>query len=203
MDRAKIRLSPKEAELVVDAEVILTKNSVLAKVKSLLEQLVPAQQELLQAYAKFIPPEVLSTSPKISRGENYKGLPYLVLDQPRRFEQHNHFAIRTMFWWGHYFSLTLQLSGQYKQQFEAPLARSVNVFLDQGFSICNSDDEWEHDIGPVNYLDLASLQPGDFHRLLATRPFIKLSRAIPLEKWEEADLLLLGGFEAILKGLRG
>ena len=42
----------------------------------------------------FLPAEMLFHSPKISKGENYKGLPYVMLDYPRCFGKTDIFAIR-------------------------------------------------------------------------------------------------------------
>ena len=113
MDIAKIRLSPEEEALVATTDWILTKNNVLQKIKQLLLALQSRQQDLLLPF-NSLPEEVLKSSPKISRGENYKGLPWLVLDYPRYFNKADVFAIRTLFWWGNFFSITLHLSGSYK-----------------------------------------------------------------------------------------
>src|SRR5688572_25425075 len=115
MSEAKIRLSAKEAELIGNAEIILTKNAILRKVNELLAVLQQEQRNLIMASAATLPIGVVRSSPKISRGENYKGLPYQVLDHPRVFEQENIAAVRTMFLWGNFFSVTLHLSGNYKK----------------------------------------------------------------------------------------
>src|SRR5688572_30593643 len=107
---AKIQLSTLELELVNNTEWILTKNGIIEKVKKLLHDIQMAQHEVLIAAQDQLPAEVLMPSPKISRGENYKGLPYLILDNPRFFDKQDIFAIRTMFWWGHFFSITLHVS---------------------------------------------------------------------------------------------
>jgi hypothetical protein len=108
MQGSKIRLSPSEAALVGNAEIILTKNSILQKTVALLAQL---QEEITSQ--KALPP--FSPSAKISKGENYRGLPYAVLDYPRIAGGEDLFFIRSMFWWGHFFSSTLQLAGAYKE----------------------------------------------------------------------------------------
>jgi len=82
-DSSKIQLSPFEQQLVTNYEWLLTKNGILEKIKGSLGILQQRQQELLQQAGSFLPPEVLTVSAKISRGENYLGLPYLMLDQPR------------------------------------------------------------------------------------------------------------------------
>ena len=84
MDATKIRLSAKEAELIANADWILTKNEILKKVKHLLEELMKEQQKHIRS-CHGLPAEILVPPPKISKGENYRGLPYLVLDHPRYF----------------------------------------------------------------------------------------------------------------------
>ena len=113
MDRTKIRLSQEEEELVATADWILTKNRVIQKINQLLSNVQTSQQQFLQT-CTTLEKEVLASSPKISKGENYKGLPWLVLDYPRSFNKEEVFAIRTLFWWGNFFSVTLHLSGKYK-----------------------------------------------------------------------------------------
>ena len=103
----KIQLSSAETELMQNASVILTKNSVLQKIKMLLEEVQEQQldfvsQHNLDKTGFFLVP------PKISKGENYSGLPYLIQDYPRITSAKNIFFIRNMFWWGNFFSSTLQ-----------------------------------------------------------------------------------------------
>src|SRR6187402_1155865 len=114
IQRTKIQFLPAEMDLVSTPDIILTKNAILQKIKSFLEELQLKQQDILQEYSSDLPEAPLKVSPKISRGENYKGLPWLVLDNPRYFQHNNIFAIRTMFWWGNFFSITLHLSGNNK-----------------------------------------------------------------------------------------
>lgn len=104
MNPAKIRLSATELELVTNTDWILTKNGIIQKVKNMLEALQAEQQEYLAKEKINFPAEFTSSLPKISKGENYKGLPYLVLDHPRYFNKENVFTIRTMFWCGKFFS---------------------------------------------------------------------------------------------------
>src|SRR5688572_33065082 len=109
MQGSKIRLSPAELELFSDAQVILTKNSIIQKTVALLSHV---QEVLLPQAPSFI--QATSPSPKISKGENYKGLPYVILDYPRIAKAQDLFFIRSMFWWGQLFSSTLQVSGSYR-----------------------------------------------------------------------------------------
>ena len=71
-------------------------------------------------------------SAKISKGENM-GLPWVMLDYPRLFGQEDVLAIRTMFWWGHCFSVTLHLKGRYYGAY-LPLLRERGGIGGGGFS---------------------------------------------------------------------
>jgi len=98
----------------------------------------PEGQQELQA--------ILQVPPRISKGENYKGLPWVVLDYPRCFGRDDVLAVRTLFWWGHYFSVTLHLKGSYKEMFlpvirdHLPLLGAAGFFI--GVSTTNGGMSW-------------------------------------------------------------
>src|ERR1700743_3182070 len=84
--------------------------------------------------------------PKISRGENYRGLPWVMLDYPRVFGREDVLAIRTMFWWGHGFSVTLHLKGKYQELFLPVIRRRQHELSAQGFYMGVGADEWRHEL---------------------------------------------------------
>src|SRR5258706_2726482 len=93
----KIQLSQQEMELVNNADWILTKNGIILKVRHLLANLQRHQQDHLGSQQSPLPSEILKPAPKISRGENSRGLPYLILAYPRPFVPKKIFPIRPMF----------------------------------------------------------------------------------------------------------
>ncbi len=129
---------------------LLTKNRILEKVKGLL-QLIQEEQEDYLSNNAALPAIVRSISAKISKGENYNGLPYLVLDQPRLFIKEDMYAIRTMFWWGNFFSTTLLLSGKYKTQLQHRVIDSYDVLKQDGYYLCINADPWEHHFESGNF----------------------------------------------------
>lgn len=201
MDKAKLRLSAKEAELVANADWILTKNHILQKVKWLLEDLQSQQQQFLLSHSPVIPSEVLAVSPKISRGENYKGLPYLVLDQPRYFGKDDHFAIRSMFWWGNFFSITLHLSGHYKKMYERKIEAAFNALKENSFFIGVSNEQWEHHFEADNYLPLTGMTERDLKTTIADKDFIKLAKRFSFEQWDNAEEMLFISFRQLIDWL--
>lgn len=194
MNEAKIRLSKKETELVTNTGWILTKNVILKKINSLLENLISEQQGILHSYKSVIPDEVLATSPKISKGENYHGLPWRILDYPRLFNKENIFAIRSLFWWGNFFSVTIHISGIYKEQFETSIIADFRKLKEQNIYCCINDDPWEHHFEKNNYASLNSWIKKDFKKFVQEKEFIKLSAKIPLEPWDNIPEALLSNF---------
>jgi hypothetical protein len=201
MSKAKIRLSQKELELVIDAGFILTKNTILEKAKHLLLELQEKQQNFLQHPQLFLGTDGLNLSPKISKGENYKGLPYLILDYPRVFKDTNIFAVRTMFWWGHFFSTTLHLSGDYKKISEDKIIASFPLLTEKEFFYCVNDSPWEHDFEAGNYLPLTTISKTELEKRIREKPFIKLAIKTPLHQWDDAPDILFNYFREIIEML--
>jgi hypothetical protein len=172
--------------LVTDPAVILTKNSVMAKV---VEMMAGLSEEYRAAW-------VSPDAPKISRGENYRGLPWVMLDYPRVFGREDVFAIRTMFWWGHGFSVTLHLKGRYKEEYLPGIERRWAELADAGFHVGVSAEEWRHEHTPDNYRGIR--EAGDLRQ---ERNFLKLSAAVELNRWTDAPEELLGMFKTLISAL--
>ncbi|HEX6191518.1 MAG TPA: hypothetical protein VFZ42_04105 [Chitinophagaceae bacterium] len=201
MNLAKIRLSPIEMDLVTNADWILTKNGIMRKAWQLLEGLQEYQQGLNMQYHQQLPAEVMRIPAKISKGENYRGLPYLVLDHPRFFEKGNSFAIRTMFWWGHFFSITLHLSGEMKRIYTRSLQKGYAQMVNNGYFISNNDAEWEHHFESDNYCLLSKISQQDYQLQLQERPFVKLAQKVTLDKWNDAHDLLAKYYSELMEML--
>lgn len=190
-------LTTEEQAVAFDAAWIYRKNSVMAKVMELFGQL---HRELAgdAATAAFIFPEnCLQQGAKISRGERYKELPWVILDYPRYFSREDIFAFRTMFWWGHYFSCTLHLSGGIKARYAPALARGYERLAAGHFRVYLQHDPWQHDLNNGNYREVAEYTAQEWALLMEDRGFVKLAKPFGLEMWEKiipevvADYVLL------------
>lgn len=199
IQQTKIQFLPAEIELVSSPDIILTKNAILQKIKSFLEGFQLKQQDILQKYLSHLPEEVLKISPKISRGENYKGLPWLVLDNPRYFQHNNIFAIRTMFWWGNFFSITLHLSGNNKTGLLKKIAPHFSSLGESHFYICTGQKEWEHDIDPSSYKTISSLNKDELDTVITENSFLKLAVKFPIDSLEAIEDKLLRNYELLVK----
>ena len=184
---AKLQLSAEEMRLVTDPAWILTKNSIIRKVVEMFGELSGEWRDRFRL-ATELGSEV-GAEPKISKGEQYKGLPWVMLDYPRVFGKEDVQAIRTMFWWGHCFSITLHLKGRYLRTY-LPVIRTRMAELETaGFRPGIAEDEWEHEHTPGAW------------ETMGDRDFAKLSVNIGLDRWKEAPEILTTKFAVLARVL--
>jgi hypothetical protein len=196
MEGPKIQFSVAESELMQNAAVILTKNRVLEKCKLLLENVQQQQLEWIKN-ERITESEPFDISPKISRGENYLGLPYLILDYPRLSSANDLFFIRTMFWWGNFFSSTLHLSGKYKKDLQQNICSSYGQLQQHYLGV--HPDPWIHHFEPANYRGINSMPPGEFEDLCNKGAHLKIARSFPLSEWPSAPGSLFKEWKFLLQ----
>ena len=185
-----------------DAQLILTKNAILQKVNELLSNIHELQKEHLASLSHRLPADLFLNNGKIAKGENYQGLPYRMLDYPAFFKQDNILAIRTMFWWGHFFSITLHISGDFKSMMEKRLLAAFDKFDKQGLYCSTSDDQWHHDLESTNYALVNAIGRKAFEQNLREKDFIKLAYKIPLKQWDKAEDKLVEYFKGMTSWLK-
>ena len=194
MEVSKIHLSSAEIELMQNAEVILTKNRVLEKMRTLLEEVQDKQTEF--AGKNNLNSGIFNVSAKISKGENYLGLPYLILDYPRQSLENNFFFIRTMFWWGKFFSCTLHLANSSKEIFKERIIESYPKL--KNFYISISDDQWAHHLEETDYQKIDSMSEDQFRETCEHFDHIKITGRHSLTEWEIAPVKLLENWKLFL-----
>ena len=188
-NKSKLALSDEELQLVTSSEWILTKRIILDKVDILLGNLAVKQKAIIKKYKSILPIDVVASSAKISKGENYLQLPYRMLDYPRCFTGEHVFAVRTMFWWGNFFSVSLLLSGKYKDLFaEKILAKSVEFSKD--LFICVHDNPWQHHFEQTNYIVFYNFEKTQVEDLINQKDFLKIALKFELKQWNNIDSLL-------------
>ena len=175
MEETKIQFSPAEIELLCNKDVILTKNKVLGKIKRVLENLQDQCQTYILKKPALAQHEVFSFYPKISKGENYLGLPYLILDYPRCFQQQNILAVRTMFWWGNFYSTTLHMAGRFKTEFIHKTENGLAQLSNTDYYIGINPDPWVHHFEANNYVRISTLKEEEFQRVCKVQQHIKIA----------------------------
>jgi hypothetical protein len=198
IEETKITLSVKEQELVTNTDWILTKHAIIQKAVALFGALIEPMQQVITKEKDTLPQEVNSNYPKISKGENYQELPYVMLDYPRCFDKEDTLAIRTFFWWGNFFSVSLQLSGKHKINAEAVLLNNFSLLCEAGYAICISTDPWQHHFETDNYVAIKDYTQDGFSKILYSKDFIKIAKSLPVRHWNEAPLFIEQTFKELI-----
>jgi hypothetical protein len=180
----KITFSEAELEAILHPDFFYTKYAAMQKVMELLSETERILREIIVQHP-FLADHTNVVSPKIFRGENYRKLPYMVLDYPRRFSTETIFAFRTMFWWGKEFSFTLHLQHAALEHFRNAIIKNISELSGKQFYYSVYKTPWEYHFDPDNYRPLDEIlnEPGFIDSLRST-PFIKLSRKIPIKDFE-------------------
>lgn len=190
-------LSEEEQRILSDTRFLRLKHHISEKIISYLADIERAlHQEIGKTNLRF-PEGTFLKAGKISKGEQYKGLPYFILDYPRLFTQNEVFAFRTMLWWGHHFSCTLHLSGPFLEKIKASLIQKLTV-MDTAY-FCVNNQPWEYHFEPDNYLPLGTLGREAVARQIDTNGFVKLSDFIPLNNWDGYKSFALETFARFLQ----
>ena len=188
LQATKITLSAQEKQLIGNSEWILIKHAVINKVIELLNNMLVHFKQTVETGMHFLPAELRTAAPKISKGENYLSLPYVILDYPKFFYKKDVFAIRTMFWWGNFISCTLHLGGRYKILFQENIIKNINKKILDGLYLCINENEWQHHFGEDNYKSILAFTNDEIELLIKKQPFIKIALKYNLEEWDILQL---------------
>jgi len=194
---AKIALSDKELELVCNTDWILTKHSIIQKVYELFGDVLPLLENELRQKKNQLPEAIFIQSPKISKGENYELLPWVMLDYPRHFSKTATLAIRTFFWWGNFFSVCLQLSGSTKVNAADNIIKHYEWLQTAGYFICVNDNPWEHHFEPRNFIPISQLTKEEFSTIVLQQSFVKIAKKIAVEEWERVPAFITNVFTGL------
>ncbi len=199
MKHVKIQFSKVELDCMNDRDFLLRKRIITDKLCELLNGFAEILKAAPVSRTFIFPAGVDFQTGRISRGENYNGLPYVVLDFPRLFDKENIFAFRTMFWWGNYFSFTLHLKGEPLRQYRGALAAHCIKMKKQGVVLYIGGNEWEHDLNGEHYLRLGA-KAG---KILGEKDFIKLARRVELKDYKFLFETGLETYENFIEALSG
>ncbi len=199
-EEAKIQLSEREMELVNNTDWIFTKQKIIEKVYLLLGQLHNDYKKIVDSEKPFLPNKLSKPGGKISKGENYKGLPYVILDYPAIFSKESIIAIRTLFWWGNFFSISLHLSGVAVKS-AAISGKAIDFLKEKQFSVCVNENEWQHHFDPTNFVKTTELSDEEIKNL-GDKKFLKIAKKTELADWNSAAKILEEGFEEIIEFIK-
>ncbi|MEP7079845.1 MAG: hypothetical protein ABI784_03905 [Ginsengibacter sp.] len=175
MNTAKIHLSPQEIELLINPEWLLIKNQVIQKVMNVYGGIHQLFRQRIIENKAVLPLHISASGGKISKGNNFKGLPFVVLDYPANFGKKDVFCVRCFFLWGNYFIISLHLSGKYLS-IDADFRKWLEYYEEKNFSINISSDEWNQEWDGYEEIDLNKNQ--------LQEKYFKVAAKINVADWE-------------------
>ena len=171
MQNSSFKLTNKEFELILDTEYPLLKKNAIDKIQAQLHELGehlianPLITRLLHAQ-----------SYKISKGENYLNLPYLVLDLPKIDGNHFPILCRTMFWWGNYFSFNVFIR---KDAYDMDsFGKKLKQCASDNIHLLISDKIWQQDLDSEDYNQISEWS----ENIVTEGHYLKLSIKHPIEE---------------------
>ena len=176
-----LHLSPEEAALFTDPHLFAVKRRTTDKLYAGFEALRLRLKDTGERLQISFPEEVLSVSAKISKGEQYMGCPWVMLDHHRYFVGKDMFAFRVMAWFGHYFSAHFLLGGRY---LEASTFTSDH-FPGRDIQFSLHPDPWAHAVEPPFTVPLYSLTQDQYTDHISKHQYQKISIQIPTTDLEE------------------
>ena len=192
-------LTEREIEILHDTEFLKLKISVLRKFWNLLDDTRYKLLEDIKTYNYPFPERTDVKTGKISRGEFYKQLPYMVLDFPKLMKQDSILAIRTMFWWGNFFSCTMHLQGFALENYRKVILNHIEKIKSQNFYVCVNSTPWEYHFGEDNYQYTPDLNDDTLRNIVEKGDFIKLSKKISLRQWPEVPDFTISTFHQFME----
>ena len=191
------KFTTQELDLASDPTILLIKYRMMEKVWDFLEEFQGDLKRSLISLKGKLPADLNLDHSKISRGGNYKHLPYMILDFPAYFSKEHIFAYRTMFYWGNFISSTFHLQGKFVRKYGLDL---IERFRDSdSIYFCVSNSPWEYVYKSNNYVLLKKVSVDEIEDHLQDTGFIKLSIKFPVEEMPERKLDIKN---FILEGLK-
>ena len=195
MLNANLRLSSEERQLLLDERFILTKRSILQKTEQLFGHMSDLFREKV-VERKMEQEAFMRLTPKIARGENYHELPWVMMDYPRLFTKTDVCAIRCFFWWGHYCSITLHVSGIYQERFQQSIIEFLQKEKESAWVFSIGDDPWQHIIDEDHYRSAKFFEQS--LTKIASSSFLKIAKKIPLDEWDSFDEFFASNYVTLL-----
>jgi len=193
------RLSAKEMDYVMDTDFLLTRRDIDQKINHLLLQCEASLKSFIQQRNIDFPHGTRYKAGKISKGENYLQLPYYILDYPRLFTRDSIFALRTMFWWGHYFLVTFHISGEALNLLRPALLNKVHQLPAENMYVyIHPSDPWQHHLSEDNYRPISTFDSVELRQLLSSRGHLKFCRKISLQSWNNLPAFAIEFFKQML-----
>lgn len=185
-----------ELAVASDSGWIITKHRIIEKVYRFFGSLCDEYRTMIDGCSDVIPQEVRSVSPKIYRGEQYRQMPYVMMDYPRYFQRDDIFAIRSFFWWGNHFSIHLLLGGKFRDLYAEKIGKKLAEGRLPGYYFALPENPWQHHFERDNYIPAAEFP--DAQKTPGPHRFIKVGSWLPLAESDVSGEFFRESYRKIL-----
>ncbi len=185
-------LSNKEENFIQHTDFFSLKISITNKIMQAFSEIETEMKSIYPILSQKVSFAPIKTSSKISKGENLKNLPFLMLDFPKQFEQTNIFSFRLLFWWGKGFTLFLHLKNDNLKGILKQISTNQHLCRNN-YRFAIDGDEWEHDLDTENYHKLDELKN------LKKIPYIKIAIPLKFEKINDLEIRVIEAYRDIFK----
>ena len=93
---------------------------------------------------------------KVTRGENYLDMPYVVLDTPQLSAQHMEHHLRMMLWWGHYVSL------QYFVRVDEHTLSKMTLLKNLPYQVLTTDNLFNNNLEDADFTAIEKISTINF-----------------------------------------
>lgn len=193
MRKSTINLTKKELLLAEDTNYLLSKQKLMGKLGDSLQQLadgwIEKHADLLVVSASH------GRSKKLSKGENYRGLPYLVMDIPQISGPDFDLLFRVVFWWGHGLTLNLYLNTK--------IIEKIGV-MGQTKTLIQTDNRfmWENDLTHKSFSKVKHLTETEWTSVLQQAGHIRLCKKVKLADYGKLEEKAKKWLEKIKKNIQ-
>ena len=190
-------LNEDELALIQDKHFFELKQSALQKIENELALLSQSIKDDISNNQYNFPENIDISLGKISKGENYKNLPYRILDFPRLFKQEGIFAYRIMFWWSKGFYFTFHLSGKYLEAYLDKLEDQFPKWQQQNIFYYNYKDQWQHEVEPPFYFPIESINFNTLEQIATKQGYLKIATKLDIHQIEKIKEFGLNTFKLL------
>jgi hypothetical protein len=178
MKHSKLEFSPQQLSLLTDTHVWNERRRLAEQIGEWMgDMLLQLKQSHQGVFEKVVPMTALNG--KITKGDNYNGFPYLLLDYPNYFAKDEIVSVRNLIWFGNDFHCTFHLRGKLIHNVMHQLSR---ITSDEVF-ICTAPEEWIHHIEAQHWTTVNKLS-SSLREQIETQGWLKLGVKLEIDKPE-------------------
>jgi len=197
--KSVFNLTKKEFHFLENEMYPKTKQRVIQKLCKHFADIGDSLKENVKIENKILKSGIQNSSFKITKGENYKGLPYVVLDYPQIKSKEFTVLFRTMFWWGKYISLNLILKTSLFNT--EKLAGEILKTEFRKLKMYSGEDIWENDLSDKGFILVKKLTEKQIQKIISEQKFIKVSLKIPFKRLDKLDSIALEFYKKCIANL--